>query len=149
MRPRQSHQPERRVFRRCRLVRGHPPGSPRNAIFKGQHRKEYAWFSISDSLPLVSMNSQSAARKILHASQQGLGEVVIAGPANPAIWLQTLAPNLVTEFLSLVSRILPEMGGIGQHAARGYESESNLSPSWLTTLGDRAAVENNELSTLR
>src|SRR5207302_995684 len=30
-------------------------GSPRNADFKGQHRAEYAWFSISDSLPFFSM----------------------------------------------------------------------------------------------
>ncbi|MEJ7617506.1 MAG: SDR family oxidoreductase, partial [Pyrinomonadaceae bacterium] len=30
-------------------------GSPRNATFKGQHREEYAWFSIGDSLPLTSM----------------------------------------------------------------------------------------------
>ena len=29
-------------------------GSPRNALFKGQHRAEYAWFSISDSLPFLS-----------------------------------------------------------------------------------------------
>ena len=26
-------------------------GSPRNATFKGQHEAEFAWFSISDSLP--------------------------------------------------------------------------------------------------
>lgn len=28
-------------------------GSPYNAIFKGQHRAEYTWFSLSDSLPLI------------------------------------------------------------------------------------------------
>src|SRR5262249_21748751 len=28
-------------------------GSPRNATFKGQNTAEYAWFSISDSLPLL------------------------------------------------------------------------------------------------
>ncbi len=121
-------------------------GSPRNATFKGQHRKEYAWFSIGDSLPMVSMDATVAARKILLACQRGEGEVVIAGAGGPAIWLQTLAPNLVSEFLALVNLLLPEMGGIGQRAARGYESESNLSPSWLTTLGDQAALRNNELT---
>ena len=121
-------------------------GSPRNATFKGQHRKEYAWFSIGDSLPMVSMDATVAARKILLACQHGEGEVVIAGAGGPAIWLQTLAPNLVSEFLALVNLLLPEMGGIGQRAARGYESESNLSPSWLTTLGDQAALRNNEFT---
>ena len=36
-------------------------GSPRHAIFKGRHRAEYAWFSISDALPLVSMDADRAA----------------------------------------------------------------------------------------
>ena len=121
-------------------------GSPRNASFKGQHRKEYAWFSIADSLPMVSMDAATAARKILQACQHGDGEVIIAGLGAPAIWLQTLAPNLVSEFLALVSQLLPEMGGIGQRAAKGYQSESHFSPSWLTTLGDQAAARNNELT---
>ncbi len=30
-------------------------GSPRNAEFKGQHRAEYAWFTISDSVPGFSI----------------------------------------------------------------------------------------------
>src|SRR5262249_17300153 len=33
-------------------------GSPRNALFKGQHRAEYVWFSISDSLPILSMSAE-------------------------------------------------------------------------------------------
>ncbi len=121
-------------------------GSPRNATFKGQHRKEYAWFSISDSLPLVSLDATAAAGRILRACQQGDGEVILGGPGSLAVWLQTLAPNLVTEFLTLVNRVLPEMGGIGRLAARGHESESDLSPSWFTKLGDQAAAQNNELT---
>ena len=121
-------------------------GSPRNALFKGQHQKEYAWFSIGDSLPLVSMDVRAAARKILLACQRGDAEVIITGPGNLAVWLQTLAPNVMTEFLALVNHILPEMGGIGENAAMGFESESKLSPSWLTTLGDRAAAQNNEMT---
>src|ERR687893_134487 len=33
-------------------------GSPRNALFKGRHRAEYAWFAISDSLPITSMMAE-------------------------------------------------------------------------------------------
>lgn len=55
-------------------------GSPRNATFKEQHRKECAWFSIGDSLPLMSMNVEAAAEMILEACQQGRGEVMIAHP---------------------------------------------------------------------
>jgi NAD(P)-dependent dehydrogenase (short-subunit alcohol dehydrogenase family) len=46
-------------------------GSPRNATFKGQHRAEYAWFSISDSLPLVSISAEHAARRIIDACRHG------------------------------------------------------------------------------
>ena len=42
-------------------------GSPRNADFKGQNRLEHAWFSISDSLPFISMDADRAAEQILNA----------------------------------------------------------------------------------
>lgn len=121
-------------------------GSPRNADFKGRHREEHAWFSIGDALPLVSISAESAAKKILRACQNGDAEAMIVGPGNFASILSTLAPNLTAEVLTLVDRFLPPMGGIGQESARGYESKSKWSPSVLTTLGDQAAVENNEVA---
>jgi NAD(P)-dependent dehydrogenase (short-subunit alcohol dehydrogenase family) len=120
-------------------------GSPRNAIFKGQHRKEYAWFSIGDALPYVSMAPEEAAEQILAACQNGDGEVIVANRGNLGIQLQKWAPRLTQEIVTLVDRVLPRMGGIGQRAARGYESESRLSPSWLTQLGEEAAQRNNEM----
>jgi short-subunit dehydrogenase len=42
-------------------------GSPSRALFKGDHEKEYAWFKISDSLPLLSVNSKRAAERIVKA----------------------------------------------------------------------------------
>src|SRR5262249_43237660 len=39
-------------------------GSPRNALFKGDNRAEYAWFSVADSLPVLSINTKRAARQI-------------------------------------------------------------------------------------
>ena len=46
-------------------------GSPRNADFKGKHRFEYAWFSISDALPLLTVSAENAARQIIHACKRG------------------------------------------------------------------------------
>ncbi|MBA2460026.1 MAG: SDR family oxidoreductase, partial [Gemmatimonadales bacterium] len=40
-------------------------GSPRNAIFRGRHRAEYAWFSISDSLPGLTVGAEEAARRVI------------------------------------------------------------------------------------
>jgi len=40
-------------------------GSPPNALFKGQHQREYAWFSVLDSLPVTSVGAEKAARQII------------------------------------------------------------------------------------
>jgi len=121
-------------------------GSPRNALFKGQHRQEYAWFSISDALPLLSLDSPTAARRVLRACQGGEADVVITASGSLAAWAEALVPNWMSEVMTLANRILPEMGGIGRRAARGYQSESSVSPSLLTRLGDNAAARNNELT---
>ncbi len=120
-------------------------GSPLHAIFKGQHRLEYAWFSIGDSLPIVSISAEQAAQQILMACQRGDSEVIVNNPLNLVIYLQQLVPKLAHEVLAQINRLLPEMGGIGQQAARGFESQSRWSPSWLTRLSDQAALRNNEL----
>jgi NAD(P)-dependent dehydrogenase (short-subunit alcohol dehydrogenase family) len=120
-------------------------GSPRNAKFKGQHRSEYAWFSVSDSLPLFSISAESAARRIISAAQRGEAEVIFPMQMKIAATLDALAPELFADLLGLINRMLPAPGGIGKAYAKGSESESSISPSWLTLLGDRAARKNNEL----
>jgi NAD(P)-dependent dehydrogenase (short-subunit alcohol dehydrogenase family) len=121
-------------------------GSPLNASFKSQHRAEFAWFSISDAIPGVSMNAERAARQILDACKCGDAEVVLSVPAKVAVWLHGLFPGLTADLLGWVNRLLPEPGGIGSQSLTGRESTSALSPSWVTALSDKAAAQNNELS---
>ena len=120
-------------------------GSPRNATFKGHHRAEYAWFSISDALPIASMDATRAARQILAACKRGDAEIVLSIPAKLARVTHALFPRPIAGLLGLVNRLLPGPGGIGTRGARGADSESAISPSVLTALGDRAAARNNEL----
>jgi short-subunit dehydrogenase len=120
-------------------------GSPVNALFKGKHRAEHAWFSISDSLPLLTVNAERAARAIVRACIDGRAELIVSAPARVLAALYGLAPGVTQEALSLVGRLLPGPGGIGENAAPGSESESSLSPSILTRLGDRAARDYNEV----
>ncbi len=121
-------------------------GSPRNALFKGQHEKEYAAFKISDSIPLLTINSAEAARQIIEACRNGQAERVITLPAKTAIFLQGVAPNLLAEVVGVVAGLLPAPGGIGEQRALGKDSTSSLSESPLTTLTDEAAERNNENS---
>jgi NAD(P)-dependent dehydrogenase (short-subunit alcohol dehydrogenase family) len=120
-------------------------GSPRNAKFKGRHRSEYAWFSISDSLPFLSIGAERAARRIISALQHGKAEVIFPWYAKLAVMAQTIAPELVANLLGLINRLMPAPGGIGAERVKGSESQSAISPSWLTLLGDRAAQRNNEV----
>lgn len=121
-------------------------GSPRNATFKGQHRAEYAWFSISDSLPVSSMSASRAARQVVEACKRGDAEVVLSIQAKLAVRFHGLFPGLTADLLGLVNKLLPAPGGIGNRSAKGKESESELSPSWLTTLSEHAAARNNEIN---
>jgi len=120
-------------------------GSPRNAQFKGQHRAEYAWFTLSDSLPGFTIGAESAARKILDACRYGESEVVLSWPAKLAVLLHGIAPGLTADLCGWVNRLLPGPGGIGTESALGKDSESSLAPSWLTALTERAAQANNEM----
>ena len=61
--------------------------------------------------------------------------------------LDALIPGAGPALMGLVERLLPGPGGIGTDTRLGEESESAWSPSVLTTLSDRAAVDNNELVT--
>ena len=121
-------------------------GSPRHAIFKGRHRAEYAWFSISDALPLVSMDADRAARQILDSIRRGEAERVLSVPAQIAAVARALAPDVTAGVLAAVNRLLPPGdGAAGTRGRKGAASTSALSPSILTVLGDRAARRNNQM----
>jgi short-subunit dehydrogenase len=121
-------------------------GSPRNAIFRGQHRAEYAWFSISDSLPGLSISAERAARRIVEACRRGDAEVLFPVITRVAAVANAVAPGLTANLLGVIDRLLPDAGSQPRTRRRGAESQSWLSPSWLTHLGDRAARKYNQMS---
>lgn len=121
-------------------------GSPRNADFKGQHQFEYAWFSISDALPLLTVSAENAARQIVRACKRGDAELVISVPAKIAVLLDALFPEAMSKVLALANQLLPKAGGVGTERRKGRQSTSSWSPSWITTLNEGAAVRNNEMA---
>jgi NAD(P)-dependent dehydrogenase (short-subunit alcohol dehydrogenase family) len=121
-------------------------GSPRNALFKGNNEAEYAWFSISDALPGLSMNANRAARQVVDACARGDSEVVLTVPAKVATIIHGVFPEVMVDVLGVVNRFLPAPGGIGTDVRTGKQSTSKASPSWLTALNERAAQENNQIA---
>jgi hypothetical protein len=97
------------------------------------------------ALPVVSMSAEQAARQILHAARYGKREIITKHPFNIGIRFQQWFPGAAQELARLANHLLPGMDGIGRAVARGYESESALTPSWLTRLNERAAERNNEM----
>ncbi|MCU1307293.1 MAG: ketoacyl reductase [Acidobacteriaceae bacterium] len=121
-------------------------GSPRNADFKSQHRLEYAWFALSDSLPFLSMDVDRAARKIVNACRYGIAEVVLSAPAKLAVKFHGLFPGLTADLLDLENRLLPRDGGIGSARAKGYDSESSVTLSRFTAMTRAAERRNNQIA---
>jgi NAD(P)-dependent dehydrogenase (short-subunit alcohol dehydrogenase family) len=121
-------------------------GSPRNATFKSRHEEEYAWFKLSDSLPLLSMSAERAARQIIAACRNGEAEVVLSLPAKLAVKFHDLFPGTTTDLLGLVDHFLPGPGGVGTAPVLGKYSESGWSKNVLTALTDRAAEQNNQIA---
>jgi short-subunit dehydrogenase len=121
-------------------------GSPRNALFKGRHRAEYAWFTLGGAWPPASMSAERAARQIIDACRYGRAEATLSLPAKLAALANALAPELASDVAAGVARLLPRPGGAGAQALRGKDSTSALSPSLLTILNERAASRNNELT---
>ena len=120
-------------------------GSPINALFKGQHQAEYAWFAISDSVPGWSISAERAADQILSACAYGDPELTITVQARAGAMLNQVAPSTMARLLILANRLLPGPAGPeGDRVKRGRDSESRWAPSIATTLTDRAAVLNNE-----
>src|SRR3989440_9726524 len=122
-------------------------GSHVNARFKGKHDMEFAWFAASAGAPLISMNADRAARKILAACRRGQPSLTLTFAARGAILGNALFPNLTGYIMKLASRCLPGTGKKEGDQSRSGAQLRRLTPKWLTHLADTAAARNNENKT--
>lgn len=118
-------------------------GSHLNAEFKGKHKQEFAWFSLSGTNPMTSISVQRAARQIVNATISGRAELIISWQAELLALAHGIAPGLVTEVLGLVNRTLPSAGE-SDEKRKGSESHSVVTKSPLTALGEMAAKRYNQ-----
>ena len=119
-------------------------GSHVNAKFKGKHDIEFAWFSASAGAPLISMNADRAARKILAACRRGQASLTLTFAARGAILGNALFPNLTGYAMRLVNQFLPKPSAAEGNQSRGGSEMRRLIPGWLTHSADKATVRNNE-----
>lgn len=87
-------------------------GSHLQARFTGQAGKEFTWFALGASLPLISMDAERAARQIIGAVRQRRAEVILTPAAQFISRIAGLAPGLTSGTLHLVQRLaLPAPAG--------------------------------------
>ncbi|MET8677145.1 SDR family NAD(P)-dependent oxidoreductase [Streptomyces sp. NPDC004647] len=82
-------------------------GSHLHARFAGDADREYAWFSSLAGLPLLSMDAERAAERIVQAIERRRPRLVLTPAARLGAKAHGLAPVLVTRMNSAVARLLP------------------------------------------
>lgn len=119
-------------------------GSAQHAFIKGQHQKEYAWFSTLDVAPGITKSAGATARRIIEALRFGEAEVVTTVASKVLVVLHGVFPGFVTDMMAEVNRWLPESGGIGRERVKGYESESDKTPGWAQARTEQVGRQMNE-----
>jgi short-subunit dehydrogenase len=118
-------------------------GSYFNAEFQGDAEKEFTWFSLGSSLPLITMDAERAAQQIVQATRRGEAERILSIPANILVKFNGLFPGLTSDILARVDRyILPDANGSGGRGKPGREVQSDLDSSAqeaATVLGRESA----------
>lgn len=121
-------------------------GSHEHAWFGGRPASEYTWFSLAASLPVVSMDAERAARRIVSAAAAGRPELILTPLAQLAARGAGLSPRLTGSLLHLTHRLLPSPGD--QHRrAQGRQLQPRIDErifGRLTSLGRRAAQRFNQ-----
>ena len=127
-------------------------GSHLHAQFAGNQPAEYGWFALGASLPLVSMDAERAAARIVEAVLRGRAMLVLTPLATVATWVEGVAPSLSSAVTGLLGRLLPRPPAAAPETplVEGYRAEGMLpGPARrlvraLTTLGSRAASRLNQ-----
>jgi NAD(P)-dependent dehydrogenase (short-subunit alcohol dehydrogenase family) len=126
-------------------------GSHLQARFTGQADKEFTWFSLGASLPLVSMDAERAAGQIIGAVRERRAEIILTPAGQLVSRVTGLVPGLTSEAMHLVQQLmLPAPGGAAPAGGDGIPGQ-DLQPAFsrkafdrLTAMGRSAAARFNE-----
>lgn len=129
-------------------------GSHDGAQFTGDVAREFAWFGPSASLPLLAMDAERAAEKMVHGVLEGHTHVMLSPVTHVGSRVHGLAPSLTTRLMGLANRVLPGAPAVdplgpgttveGRVARQGLRGRARRVVDALTTLGDRAGEATNE-----
>lgn len=120
-------------------------GSNYNILVKGQHEKEFAWFTAMGANLLTSSSVESTARQVIEACRNGEAEVLTNLPARILAVSNAIFPELTSAVMGLANQyILPDATS-DKTQLKGYEINPELIPEHLEKRAEKAAEEHNEL----
>lgn len=128
-------------------------GSHVQATFVGDAAAEYAWFAPGASVPLISMDAERAAAKMVDAVLAGRRLALLSPMTKLGVRAYGLAPTTGDAALGIVARLLPSAPRSGVSdgdTVVGHDARSRLrGPAktvveTLTVLGNRASKRFNE-----
>jgi short-subunit dehydrogenase len=83
-------------------------GSPIQAVFKGDHEKEYLWFAAGDSMPGVSACAHTIAKKVLEAARDRRAELVPSLLGKVRGLAAAICPETMAALMKLMASLMPE-----------------------------------------
>jgi short-subunit dehydrogenase len=122
-------------------------GSHVQALFRGQREKEFTWFSLGASLPLLSMDAGRAARRIVSAMRARQAEVILTPLAQAGARGTQLFPGVTARALHLMAGLLPDPSSSPTPLAPGKQLRPAVADGLfgtLTALGRSAARRLNQ-----
>lgn len=122
-------------------------GSHIHTLMKGsKYREEYTAFTLLDTLPFTSISVKRAAKQIVAATQRGSAEVIISVQAQLLARFHGIFPGITANIMGLTNRLLPSSQGTGTESHSGIESETTITRSFLTILGQEASKNYNQIT---
>jgi NAD(P)-dependent dehydrogenase (short-subunit alcohol dehydrogenase family) len=113
-------------------------GSHVRARFRGKAASELGWFGAMAMTPLLSIDADRAARRIVRAIERGDRYLTFTPAARLGAWVHDAAPGIWSLLASLSGRLLPRSPA-GQGRFESYEGRELTTRSrWLSFLARRA-----------
>jgi NAD(P)-dependent dehydrogenase (short-subunit alcohol dehydrogenase family) len=120
-------------------------GSVRQALVKGDKPREFAWFAVAEAMPLLSMDAERAARRILLAMRRGESEITLTAPAWIAGRAHALFPEMTAWISGKIASLMPTSDPFDASTVRGADLPTPDFPSRWARVTEKAARRNNEL----
>ncbi len=107
-------------------------GSPIQAVFKGDHAKEFAWFQAGDVMPGFSSSADSVAQQILQATRERRWELTPSILGRTRMLAAALFPEMMGQMMVIINRAMPK--GTSRQHRTGYQSRDFFDRAWWSKL---------------